>query len=285
MKESTSCWTSGLAVKKLITELPNPESSDILQQEQNLSGLFDTELPTYDMMDIEDMDAINCMPTNAMYKEEDDCLSSFLDLNDFLKATGNKDDNGMLSVLPQDEISLTSFSDIAALLDNAATDLTSTENNIPTDILSLAAADILEPTPTQNREATNVETLNFSNSESFNFNIIDSSESQVIEIPSVAAEALTSDHDYVKVKAHKEEEEEEEVIKKRPSANKYRERRVKNNIASKRSREIRKQKHSVLEEQAEHLVKENARLQEQIVQLEALTKEMKASLIQKMTGK
>merc|ERR1712179_822230 len=110
MKESTSCWTSGLAVKKLITELPNPESSDILQQEQNLSGLFDTELPTYDMMDIEDMDAINCMPTNAMYKEEDDCLSSFLDLNDFLKATGNKDDNGMLSVLPQDEISLTSYS-------------------------------------------------------------------------------------------------------------------------------------------------------------------------------
>lgn len=192
----------------------------------------------------------------------------------------------MLSVLPQDEISLTSFSDIAALLDSAATDLTSTENNIPTDILSLAAADILEPTQTQNSVATNVETLNFSNSESFNFNIINSSESQVIEIPSVASEALTSDHDYVKVKADKEEEEEEEeVIKKRPSANKYRERRVKNNIASKRSREIRKQKHNVLEDQAEHLVKENARLQEQIVQLEALTKEMKATLIQKMVGK
>ena len=62
-------------------------------------------------------------------------------------------------------------------------------------------------------------------------------------------------------------------------------RRQKNNIASKRSREQRKQKFSDLDREAEELVEKNAQLRLKISELEKVAKEMKAVLVAKMAGK
>jgi len=66
---------------------------------------------------------------------------------------------------------------------------------------------------------------------------------------------------------------------------KYRERRRKNNIASKRSRETRKDKFNSMEQKAIELEKHNAELQQKVKELESLTKRMRETLIQKMTMK
>lgn len=66
---------------------------------------------------------------------------------------------------------------------------------------------------------------------------------------------------------------------------KYRVRREKNNIASKRSREIRKRKFVDMEQEAERLEEENKRLEVRIVELEKLAKQMKEILVAKMAGK
>ena len=63
---------------------------------------------------------------------------------------------------------------------------------------------------------------------------------------------------------------------------KYAERRRKNNIASRRSRETRKQKHTSLELKAIELEKENEALKLKVDQLEMLAKEMKDVLVQKL---
>lgn len=62
-------------------------------------------------------------------------------------------------------------------------------------------------------------------------------------------------------------------------------RRQKNNIASKRSREQRKQKFSDLDREAEELVVKNEALRKKIAELEKVAKEMKALLVAKMSGK
>lgn len=69
------------------------------------------------------------------------------------------------------------------------------------------------------------------------------------------------------------------------SEDKHRFRREKNNIASKRSREVRKQKFVDMEAEAERLVLENARLEKRVVELERLAKQMKDILVAKMAGK
>ncbi|XP_062603338.1 uncharacterized protein LOC134265118 [Saccostrea cucullata] len=66
---------------------------------------------------------------------------------------------------------------------------------------------------------------------------------------------------------------------------KYVERRVKNNIASKRSRYVRKMKFVEMESEAERLVQENQRMRLKIEELEQLAKEMKAALINKLAEK
>jgi len=68
-----------------------------------------------------------------------------------------------------------------------------------------------------------------------------------------------------------------------PSAKeKYRARRDKNNAASKKSREIRKQKFNNMEGKAQELEKENATLREKVAELEKLTKQMKDMLVQRL---
>ncbi|PVD36091.1 hypothetical protein C0Q70_03062 [Pomacea canaliculata] len=69
------------------------------------------------------------------------------------------------------------------------------------------------------------------------------------------------------------------------SENRYRNRREKNNIASKRSREVRKQKFVDMEKEASRLEIENASLEKRIVELEQLAKQMKEILVAKMAGK
>lgn len=69
------------------------------------------------------------------------------------------------------------------------------------------------------------------------------------------------------------------------SANRYRERRDKNNLASRRSREIRKQKYVSMDQEADELVIRNEALRKKIIELEALAETMKAVLIKKMTEK
>jgi hypothetical protein len=63
---------------------------------------------------------------------------------------------------------------------------------------------------------------------------------------------------------------------------KYLERRRKNNIASKRSRETRKQKFTAMEQQAIDLEKANEDLRAKVTQLEELAKEMKDALIKRL---
>lgn len=70
-----------------------------------------------------------------------------------------------------------------------------------------------------------------------------------------------------------------------PLVRKYRERRDKNNVASRRSREIRKRKFVDMESKADELVVENEKLQLKIVELEKLAKEMKTILVSKLSGK
>lgn len=62
-------------------------------------------------------------------------------------------------------------------------------------------------------------------------------------------------------------------------------RRIKNNIASKRSREQRKQKFVDMDNEAEELEKANDALRNKIVELEKRAKEMKELLVAKMSGK
>lgn len=72
------------------------------------------------------------------------------------------------------------------------------------------------------------------------------------------------------------------VVTEKPK-DKYRERRDKNNIASRRSREIRKEKFNAMDREADELEVKNEKLRKKIVELEELAKVMKAELIKKMT--
>jgi len=65
---------------------------------------------------------------------------------------------------------------------------------------------------------------------------------------------------------------------------KYLERRRKNNIASRRSRQTRKQKFTDMEQQAMDLEDSNVALQQKVVELEKLTKMMKDILVKKLAG-
>ena len=66
---------------------------------------------------------------------------------------------------------------------------------------------------------------------------------------------------------------------------KYRERRNKNNIASRRSREIRKMKYSEMEEEANRLIIVNEEMKVRIAEMEKVAKDMKALLVQKLAAK
>lgn len=106
--------------------------------------------------------------------------------------------------------------------------------------------------------------------------------------------SLTSDHDYVikKPKLQSTLTEIESPFSVPVSStsesqttpkSKYRERRDKNNVASQRSRRIRKEKYIQMEQEADELEIKNNKMMEKITELEKLAKFMKAELIKKMT--
>lgn len=64
---------------------------------------------------------------------------------------------------------------------------------------------------------------------------------------------------------------------------KYRERRRKNNIASRRSRELRKRKMETTEQRAQELEEENKRLRARVEELERTGRLMKELLLQRLT--
>ena len=66
------------------------------------------------------------------------------------------------------------------------------------------------------------------------------------------------------------------------AAAKYLERRRKNNAASKRSRETRKQQLMGMEEEVVYLEEKNARLKQHVVELERLTQTMRAAVVDAM---
>ena len=78
-----------------------------------------------------------------------------------------------------------------------------------------------------------------------------------------------------------------EVVKKGAAAGakdeRYRERRIKNNIASKRSRETRKMKYTAMEQKAIDLEASNEELEQRVEELEALTKRMKEVLVKRLS--
>lgn len=109
-------------------------------------------------------------------------------------------------------------------------------------------------------------------------------------------DSSTSDHDYV-IKKPRLASTSSEIESPSPNPisssvdltatpkTKYRERRDKNNEASRRSRQIRKQKYIEMESEADVLEAKNDKLREKIVELENLAKLMKAELIKQMTKK
>lgn len=115
---------------------------------------------------------------------------------------------------------------------------------------------------------------------------------------SLSSECLIADHDYVTKKPKLDGQvtplkvshvtstiqSGDEALASKP-LDKYRERRDKNNEASRRSRLIRKQKYQEMDQEANELEVKNEALRKKIVELEALAKTMKAILIKKMTEK
>ncbi|KAL5010266.1 hypothetical protein ScPMuIL_012571 [Solemya velum] len=108
-------------------------------------------------------------------------------------------------------------------------------------------------------------------------------------------ETTTVDHDYVSKKARMTPPTDDAGEASASTSNidtsstcgpdeKYRYRRTKNNIASKRSRETRKMKYVEMEGEATRLIKDNESLRERVEILEKLAKEMKAALVEKLTG-
>lgn len=102
--------------------------------------------------------------------------------------------------------------------------------------------------------------------------------------------AADLDHDYItkiprmsKVVVNPQDEIVEE--KGKAPEKKYVERRIKNNIASKRSRYIRKMKFVEMESEADRLIQENQKMRLKIEEMETLAKEMKSALINKLAEK
>jgi len=101
----------------------------------------------------------------------------------------------------------------------------------------------------------------------------------------MVASTLLSDHSSYATKKPRVDmpcEENDDVVEVCNSEEKYRKRRQKNNVASKKSRYNRKQKFIQMEEQANQLESENQILREKVAELEKLTKEMKDTLVKKL---
>lgn len=116
----------------------------------------------------------------------------------------------------------------------------------------------------------------------------------IVNIDDIGHELSMSDHDYVTKKPKLAlpagvldslTSAPQNVVPKVTEISRYRERRDKNNEASRRSRQTRKLKYKEMDEEADILIVKNEALRRKIAELEELAKIMKATLIQKMTAK
>lgn len=234
--------------------------------DQNQSGLFDNELAGFNHKDDAGKPDLDL---DYNINNKDDFALSFDELSN-----GEVDVENMINRLAEGlpgEEYLESFMDLSFLL----------QDNVP-----LKSEDIAEP----QQEIAPVEEP--PKSESVKRKLDDVVTMEMEDDPA----AVSIDHDYVCKKPRLTEVVVESVTEAEPStstaskmmrspAQKYRERREKNNIASKRSRETRKMKFKDMELEAVRLVEENENLKVKIVELEKMAKEMKTVLIQKLANK
>lgn len=233
---------------------PSPNSNNSLQSVQNPSGLFDNELAGI---------------------KPDPATTAFDPKTDFTDEGGepslDKMGGDVLDMLTSfsDDVNdeyLNSFMDLTGFLQLEDSNFGKTEEEC-----SAPEPEVVEePVVTKKSKKRKLDEVG-EESESFSASV---------------------DHDYVSKKpcASSSSTDAEVFVFEEPKTKvapveKYRERRVKNNIASRRSREIRKQKFANMEEEAERLVVENAKLHERIAEMEQMAKEMKATLISKLAGK
>lgn len=277
---SWTCWTSGMLVEKdqsldLDLEPTLTMTSNTLPRLiQKQGGQFDTDMDAMTMeygheknfnymdkesISFEDMDLPDMlnlpMPADAAMSE-DDFLNSFMDLSEFL-----------LPVHPAEETE--EVPNVISLEEDL--------NNLPSWI---------EPVP---QEAVVCEEV--APQEVFVKRENDDIDSDW---------SLNNDHDYVTKKprlsptpcvadttkkSKSTQSASKPAVQKTTPDQKYRERRIKNNIASRRSREIRKMKFSEMDEEANRLEVVNAELRVRIEEMEKVAKEMKALLVQKLAAK
>ncbi|KAL3836016.1 hypothetical protein ACJMK2_021469 [Sinanodonta woodiana] len=256
------------------------------RSEQKTSGLFDTEkadgvsqsmMMTYNLADIDDAWKIF-----EGLEDDTDTLDIGLSKEDQISL-------GDLSTGLTESDFLDSFMDLSNFVtENASeekpdefTEIFNIENNSK-GRMECTSVIVDDPEPVLSDTLTIVGKRKHSAIESVldTVNMVDVDAFEVVS---------TLDHDYVSkkiklsplVKGADEAADSSTTI---PSNEKYRERRDKNNVASKRSREIRKMKFKEMEKEAEELVIKNDYLSKKIDELEKLAKEMKATLIKKMTA-
>ncbi|XP_052091635.1 uncharacterized protein LOC127728328 [Mytilus californianus] len=271
---SWTCWTSEFLEEKeqsldwdLKQILPTTSNTSMtsLRLDQKSSGPFDKEWNdmTMDMtnfkeikkesLSLEDMNFpldID-MPVDAHNMSEDDFLDSFMDLSEFL--------------IPEQPLE----------------EMEEVQNVIHIEPLSNPSF-VVEPVP----------------EESIICEEVVSPVSVKREIDDIDWQP-NSDHDYVTKKPRLSPSPDTDVEttkiaststsksinRKVAPDQKYRERRNKNNVASRRSRETRKMKFVEMEDEANRLVVVNAELREKIAEMEILAKDMKALLVQKLAAK
>ncbi|XP_021357098.1 cell death specification protein 2-like [Mizuhopecten yessoensis] len=266
---SSTCWTSGLDLldtldMSLFSDSfqmsPPPISNNSLHLALNPSGLFDNELAgikpdpaatTFDL-NTDFVDEVGGEPSlDKMGGDIMDVLTSFSD--------------------DVDDEYLNSFMDLTGFLQLEDSNLGKPEVSLKPEpeVIDEPEPEVIdEPVKTKSQKRKHGDVLSD-------------------EMGSFSA---SIDHDYVSKKSRTSSATEDDDVFEEPKAKvapvqKYRERRVKNNIASRRSREIRKQKYANMEGEAERLIVDNAKLRERIEEMEQMAKEMKATLISKLAGK
>lgn len=217
---------------------------------------------------------------------EADYLDSFMDLSNFL--TGDMEEkvpteDGLVKAFEEEMMGKVDFSGILTSLKEEESVFTTTSPEVVTS-----------SAPSQTRKRKLAESSLVVEPYLDNCIVVSVVEEEQLPVSS------TSDHDYTIKKPRLESTSSEmESLSPVPVSStsmtesespatpksKYRERRDKNNVASQRSRLIRKQKYLDMELEADRLEAANVQMRAKITELEQLAKFMKAELIKKMTEK
>ncbi|XP_045210121.2 thyrotroph embryonic factor-like [Mercenaria mercenaria] len=276
-------------------------SKNSLRSVQKMSGLFDTDKASNTTvaskaskpaaLDINKMDINSIggfMPDDDLGGiiadmpfdlTEEDYLDSFVDLSNFL--------------LPENSMKGSSLA-VDSEVDNGEV-----KETIPTDFSGIISHLNTEPAVfevTPEVVTSTSSSLRKRKHVDYEEVVVDDFVINVVDQP-IDGECSMADHDYVSKKprlaepvttvkaSHVTSSIQSKVTPTYKSTDKYRERRDKNNEASRRSRQIRKQKFIEMDSEANDLEVKNEALRKKIIELEALAKTMKAMLIKKMTDK